>query len=45
MQCEGDPIVEMRAGDVIWCPPSHKHWHGATPTTSMTHIQEAPRWQ
>lgn len=42
-QCEGGPIVEIRAGDVIWCPPGHKHWHGATPTTSMTHIaiQEA----
>ena len=37
-QCEGDPIVEIRAGDVIWCPPRHKHWHGATPATSMTHI-------
>ena len=42
-QCEGGPIVEIRAGDVIWCPPGHKHWHGATPTTAMTHIavQEA----
>jgi quercetin dioxygenase-like cupin family protein len=42
-QCEGGPIVEIRAGDVIWCPPNHKHWHGATPTTAMTHIaiQEA----
>jgi quercetin dioxygenase-like cupin family protein len=42
-QCEGGPIVEIRAGDVIWCPPGHKHWHGATATTSMTHIaiQEA----
>jgi quercetin dioxygenase-like cupin family protein len=42
-QCEGEPIVEIRAGDVIWCPLNHKHWHGATPTTSMTHIavQEA----
>ncbi len=37
-QCEGEPIVEIRAGDVIWCPPAHKHWHGATPTTAMTHI-------
>jgi quercetin dioxygenase-like cupin family protein len=37
-QCEDGPIVEIRAGDVIWCPPGHKHWHGATPTTSMTHI-------
>lgn len=42
-QCEGEAIVEIRAGDVIWCSPNHKHWHGATPTTSMTHIaiQEA----
>lgn len=42
-QCEGEAIVEIRAGDVIWCPPGHKHWHGASPTTAMTHIaiQEA----
>jgi len=42
-QCDGGPIVEIRAGDIIWCPPGHKHWHGATPTTAMTHIalQEA----
>ncbi len=42
-QCEGEPTVEIRAGDVIWCPPGHRHWHGATPTTAMTHIaiQEA----
>lgn len=42
-QCEGEPIVEIRPGDVIWCPPGHKHWHGATSTTAMTHIaiQEA----
>lgn len=42
-QCEGGPITEIRAGDVIWCPPGHKHWHGAAPTTSITHlaIQEA----
>jgi quercetin dioxygenase-like cupin family protein len=37
-QCEGEPIVEIRAGDVIWCPPGHRHWHGATATTAMTHI-------
>ena len=37
-QCEGEPVVEIRPGDVIWCPPNHKHWHGATATTSMTHI-------
>lgn len=42
-QCDGGPIVEIRAGDVIWCPPGHRHWHGATSTTAMTHIaiQEA----
>ena len=42
-QCEDGPIEEIRAGDVIFCPPGHRHWHGATPTTSMTHIaiQEA----
>ena len=42
-QCEGEPIVEIRAGDIIWCPPGHKHWHGATPTNAMAHIalQEA----
>ena len=42
-QCEGEPIVEIRAGDVIWCPPGHRHWHGATAATAMTHIaiQEA----
>ncbi|KAH1280825.1 hypothetical protein KXX11_004468, partial [Aspergillus fumigatus] len=41
--CEGEPIVEIRAGDVIWCPPGHTHWHGASATTAMTHIavQEA----
>ena len=37
-QCEGEPVVEIRAGDVVWCPPDHKHWHGATPTTAMTHL-------
>lgn len=34
----GGPIVEVRAGDVVWIPPGIKHWHGATPTTAMTHI-------
>jgi quercetin dioxygenase-like cupin family protein len=32
------PIEEIRAGDVVWIPPGEKHWHGASPTTSMTHI-------
>jgi len=43
VQSEGGPKVEIRPGDVVWCPPNERHWHGATPTTSMTHIavQEA----
>jgi quercetin dioxygenase-like cupin family protein len=31
-------VDEIKAGDVIWCPPGIKHWHGAAPTTAMTHI-------
>jgi quercetin dioxygenase-like cupin family protein len=38
VQREGGPIEEIRPGDVIWFPPGEKHWHGATPTTAMTHI-------
>jgi quercetin dioxygenase-like cupin family protein len=34
----GDSIVEIRPGDVIWAPPSEEHWHGAAPTTAVTHI-------
>src|SRR6266446_1711153 len=34
----GGPIEEIHPGDVIRCPPGKKHWHGATPTTAMTHI-------
>ncbi|MBD2872781.1 (R)-mandelonitrile lyase [Paenibacillus arenilitoris] len=34
----GGPAQEIRAGDVIWCPPGVKHWHGASPATEMTHI-------
>ncbi|SRR6266496_4957114 len=37
-QSEGGPKVEIRPGDVVWCPPNERHWHGATPTTAMTHI-------
>jgi len=38
----GDPVEEIRAGDVVWIPPGQKHWHGAALTTGMTHtaIQE-----
>ncbi|GAA0739749.1 (R)-mandelonitrile lyase [Ideonella azotifigens] len=34
----GKPVQELRPGDVVWCPPGVKHWHGASPTTAMTHI-------
>lgn len=34
----GGPIEEIRKGDVVWIPPNTKHWHGATPTSAMTHI-------
>ena len=34
----GGPVEKIRPGDVIWFPPGEKHWHGATPTTPMTHI-------
>jgi quercetin dioxygenase-like cupin family protein len=38
VQTEGGQIDEVRPGDVVWFPPGEKHWHGATPTTAMTHI-------
>ena len=34
----GGSVEEIRPGDVIWFPPGEKHWHGATPTTAMTHM-------
>jgi quercetin dioxygenase-like cupin family protein len=38
VQRMGGPIEEIRPGDVVWFPPGEKHWHGASPTTAMTHI-------
>src|SRR3989441_7274131 len=38
VQSEGGPKEEIRPGDVVWCPPGEKHWHGATSRTAMTHI-------
>jgi quercetin dioxygenase-like cupin family protein len=38
VQREGEAVEEIHPGDVIWFPPGEKHWHGATPTTAMTHI-------
>ena len=34
----GKQVQVIRPGDVITCPPGVKHWHGATPTTAMTHL-------
>jgi 4-carboxymuconolactone decarboxylase len=34
----GDPVEEIRQGDVVWIPPGQKHWHGAAPHSSMAHI-------
>jgi len=34
----GGLIEEIRRGDVVWIPPGEKHWHGACPTTAMTHV-------
>jgi 4-carboxymuconolactone decarboxylase len=34
----GDPMEEIREGDVVWIPPGQKHWHGAAPDSSMAHI-------
>jgi len=38
VQCSGGPKREIRAGDVVVCPPGEKHWHGAMLTTAMSHI-------
>jgi quercetin dioxygenase-like cupin family protein len=37
-QCENGPVEEIHAGDVVWFAPDEKHWHGAAPSTAMTHI-------
>ena len=47
----GGPIEEIHPGDVVWISPDEKHWHGAAPTTAMTHISiveqlkgKTPNW-
>ncbi len=37
-QRDGGPIEPIRPGDVVWFAPGEKHWHGAAPTTAMSHI-------
>jgi quercetin dioxygenase-like cupin family protein len=38
VQREGGPVEEVRPGDIVWFEPGEKHWHGAGPTVSMTHV-------
>ncbi len=38
VQRASGPVEEIHPGDVVWIAPGEKHWHGATPTTAMTHI-------
>ena len=38
VQRVGGPVEEIRPGDVVWFPAGEKHWHGASPTASMTHV-------
>jgi quercetin dioxygenase-like cupin family protein len=42
-QVEGGPVQQFAAGDILLCPRDRRHWHGATPDSSVTHaaIQEA----
>lgn len=34
----GKAIQQIKPGDVVWCPPGVKHWHGAASDTAMTHL-------
>ena len=36
-QREGGQVESIYPGDIVWFPPAEKHWHGAAPTTAMTH--------
>lgn len=38
IQLWGQPVEEIRPGDVVWIAPGEKHWHGAAPDSAMTHI-------
>lgn len=38
VQSWGQDKHVIRPGDVVWTPPEEKHWHGATPQTSMSHL-------
>lgn len=38
VQRMGGPVEEIHPGDIVWFPAGEKHWHGASPSTAMTHI-------
>ena len=38
VQLWDQPIEEIGAGDVVRIPAGIKHWHGASPRVSMTHL-------
>jgi quercetin dioxygenase-like cupin family protein len=40
----GKPVQVIRPGDVVQCPPNVKHWHGAAPTTAMSHLAVTGSW-
>jgi quercetin dioxygenase-like cupin family protein len=42
-QVEGEPVVEIHPGDIVWFPPNVRHWHGGSPTTAVTHIAIAEK--
>lgn len=37
-QCEGEEVIEIGVGDVVWYPPGQRHWEGATPDRAMTYV-------
>jgi quercetin dioxygenase-like cupin family protein len=41
-QKDGESVVEIRAGDVVYFAPNEKHWHGAAPDTFMVHVAVNP---
>jgi len=38
VQKHGEPVQDIRPGDIVWIKPGEKHWHGAAPHCAMTHI-------
>ena len=47
VQSRGQPVTEIRPGDVVWTPDGEEHWHGAASDHVMTHLsmtEGAPRW-